>query len=489
MCESVGNPFSRSPPSLSRLWSASLRSLSCLGFLVSSILVPASGSASPAGSPLSSRICGAVNSIVRSTLAEDGSPSVSFAIVLNGQLSCAAAYGAARLSPVEIATTGTRYQLASLSKTLTADAMLLLEQNGKLSLNDPVARWLPSVTDATHVTILNLLDHTAGYPDHYPQAYPAGPRTKRTTPDRIIADWGHHKLLFAPGSAFSYSNMNYLIAGRLIEKVSQESLFTFLQQNVFAPLRMSDTINLDEISAQTPRIAIGYVRNAIAPLEPAPHEGAGWSFGAGQVVSTASDLARWDAAFIDGRLLAPAQAREQIATPLLADGSSSRYALGLFVSHIGGRIMYYHMGQGLGFLAINRIYPTEHAAIVVLTNDSSALTFRHVADRIEYLVVPPTPPDAEARAIFMSLQIGKLDRSKLTVDLSTYFNSRLLAEYKSSLGPLGAPVSFVLHDQEEADGLTTRFYDIVAGRKKLRLLEQTEPDGRVESFQIQLAAG
>ena len=429
-----------------------------------------------------------VDVAVLRALAEDGTPSASIAILLNGELAYAAAFGDANLSSGDPATPETRYQLASISKSITATALLLLEQDGKLSLNDPVSRWLPGLTQADRVTVRDLLEHTAGYPDHYPQTYPAGPRTRPTTPDEIIAEWGHHPLLFPPGSEFHYSNLNYVIAGRIAEKAANEPLFAFMQRRIFGPLGMTSTINLDEITSTSPNIAVGYVRPALASLQPAPAEGRGWSFGAGLVVTTATDLARWDEAFLAGKLLAPRQALEEVSTPVLADGSRSDYALGLSVSKAGGQTTYSHVGQGLGFLAVNRLYPYEHAAIVVLTNDSSALTFSHIADRIEYLVVPPSPQDADARAIFASVQKGSPDRRRFSKDLNEYFDARMARQYMHSLGPLGRPESFVLRSQSEADGIASVVYDIVAGGHRLRLIEQLLRDGTVESYQVQEAA-
>jgi hypothetical protein len=139
----------------------------------------------------------------------------------------------------------------------------------------------------------------------------------------------------------------------------------------------------------------------------------------------------------------------------------------------------------LGFLAVNRIYPAEHAAIVVLTNDSSALTFQHVADRLEYIIVPPTRPDADARAVFASLQKGRPNRTLFTADLNAYFDARMVSVYAKSLGRLGAVVSFTLRSESDADGLTTRAYTVVAGTHRLRLLEQTDVEGRIETFQVQ----
>jgi len=428
-----------------------------------------------------------IDAAVRGVLDADRAPSASIAIVRDGQLVYAAAYGQAQLSPPSEATSQTRYQLASISKSLTSQALLLLEQDGKLSLDDPVSRWIPGLSGGDRVTVRELLQHTAGFPDHYPQTYPAGPRTRPITPDQIIAEWGRHPMLFEPGTRFRYSNLNYVIAGRIAEKAAGEPLFAFLQRRVFAPLGMRATVNLDDLGPQTPNLATGYVRLALGALQPAPSEGRGWSFGAGQVVTTASDLARWDEAFLSGRLLAPRQAQEEVALPKLADGSQSAYALGLFVSKLGDRAVVYHIGQGLGFLAINRIYPQDHAAIVVLTNDSSSSAFADIARRLTYLVLPPTAADAQARALFAAVQKDDLDRRQASPDFNAYFDTKTARAYADSLGPLGEPESFDLHSEDQADGLTTRIYDVSAGGHRLRVVEQLLTDGRIESFQAQAA--
>jgi len=418
-------------------------------------------------------------------LDEEHTPSVSIAIVQAGHLTYAAAYGQAQISPAIPATTKTRYQLASISKTFTAQALLLLEQDGKLRLDDLVSRWIPDLSGGDRITVRQLLQHTSGYPDHYPQTYPAGPRTQPTTPDEIIAEWGRHPLLFEPGARFRYSNLNYVIAGKIAERASGESLFAFLQRRVFSPLNMSATMNLDDVGPQTPDMAVGYVRPALAALQPAPNEGRGWSFGAGQVVTTATDLARWDVAFLSGRLLAPEQAREEVVAPKLTDGGHSPYALGLFVSQRGGRKLFYHSGQGLGFLTINRIYPSEGVAVVVLTSDdSSSSAFIHIADRIAYLIVPPTKTDAQARSVFAAVQQNSLDRSQVSSDFNAYFDARMAHTYAESLRPLGEPDSFDLLNEDQTDGLTTRVYDVSAGGRRLKVVEQLLPDGRIESFEV-----
>lgn len=425
-----------------------------------------------------------INRAVSRVLALDGAPSASVAIVTDGHVIYAKAFGFARLSPGTPATRATRYQLASISKTFTAEAALLLEQDGKLSLDDPVSRWVGGLTGGERITIRQLLNHTSGYPDHYPQFYPAGPRSRPISPDQIIAEWGRHPLLLEPGTRFSYSNFNYVLAGRIIEKAAGEPLFSFLRRRVFQPLGMTETLDLDGLQTSPTKVATGYIRPALAELRVAPDEGRGWSFGAGDVIGSAFDLATWDSAFLAGRLLAPRQRDEELTPPKLPNGEHSSYALGLELETIWGRRVYSHVGQGLGYLAINRIYPDERAAIVVLTNDSSSTAFRDIADRIAFLILRPTPEETEARRIFASLQAGHPVRSQFAPDFRRYFDSAMQQAYSRSLGPLGSPETFELKDESVADGLTTLIFAAVVGEKRLRITEQRLADGSIEAFEV-----
>ena len=260
------------------------------------------------GQAFDASLASRVDAAVKRCLAEDGAPSASVAIVSGGQLAYVEAFGMASLAPPVAATPSTRYQLASLSKTFVAEAVLQLAAAGKLSLDDPISRWYPDVTQAANIKLRQILSHTAGLPDHYP-SYTAGPYNRATTPDAIIARWGRHPLLSPPGTQFHYSNLDYEIAGRIVEKVSGQTLFAYLQEHVFKPAGMTSAIDLDTLPDGSNLLATGYVRDALAPLHAAPYEGPGWSFGAGQVVTTARDVASWDAAFLAHRVLPPAMTR------------------------------------------------------------------------------------------------------------------------------------------------------------------------------------
>jgi CubicO group peptidase (beta-lactamase class C family) len=428
-----------------------------------------------------------IDAVIQRCLREDGTPSASVAIVQGDRMTYTGTFGSAVLHAKVEATEKTRYQLASISKTFVAQAALLLEADGKLSLDDKVSKWYPRLTDANDITLRELLNHTSGYPDHYPESYPAGRKAKGAAPDEIIEQWGHHPLLFTPGSQFHYSNLEYEIAGRIVEKVSGQPLFQFMAERIFRPLHMDATIDLDAIPEGSSALATGYTQTAFAPLEPAPYEGPGWSFGAGQVVTTAQDVARWDVAFLQRHVLPQKQAEEEVTVARLSDGSTYPYALGLFVSHEQGVLRYYHSGQGLGFEAINLIYPDSSRAIVILTNTSAKPTFMKIADELVYLLFPPTPDDQLARSLFSELQRGNLDESIVSENLRRFLVPGRLREYRSSLRPMGPVEAFSLARTQTADGLTTRDYDVVAGGTKLRFHLLLLPNNKVEDVSVSTA--
>ena len=186
---------------------------------------------------------------IRRCLREDGTPSASVAVVRNGKIVYTAAFGYAVLRPETMATTTTPYQLASISKTFTAQAILLLEADGRLSLDDKVSKWYPTLTDSANITLRELLNHTSGYPDHYPESYPAGPRERRPHRTKLLRNGAIMRFCF-PGTQFHYSNLEYEIAGRIVEKVSGIPLFRFIQDRIFEPLGMNASVDLDYYSGR-----------------------------------------------------------------------------------------------------------------------------------------------------------------------------------------------------------------------------------------------
>src|SRR5438128_1974110 len=320
---------------------------------------------------LSADLTDKIDKVAIDTLVRTGVPSASIAIVKGGQIAYVKAYGDARLEPKTPATTQMRYSIGSISKQFTATAILLLQEQGKLSLDDKVAKYIPNLTRANEVTIRQLLSHTSGYQDYWPQDYVMPGMLEPTTAQKIMDTWAKKPLDFEPGTKWQYSNTNYVIAGAIIEKVAHMSLVKFLQEKVFTPLGMTSVMDTDQ-SKLGDTDPTGYLRYALGPLRSAPKEGKGWLFAAGELAMPAQDLAKWDISIIDQKLLKPASYREMQTDVLLKNGLDTHYGLGVDVNSQGGRRAISHGGEVSGFTAQNTVFPDERAAIVVLTNQDAA---------------------------------------------------------------------------------------------------------------------
>ena len=187
---------------------------------------------------------------------------------------------AAGKQPARSATTATRFAIGSISKQFTAAAILLLAEQGKLSLDDPVARFLPALTAARDITLRDLLGHTSGYQDYFTEEYIPAATQQPTTVDAILKIWGQRSLDFDPGTEWGYSGTNYVIAARIVELASGEAFFPFLQKHILAPVGITDAILADERIVDKQHIdATGYLRFALGPPRLAPKTGPNWLFG------------------------------------------------------------------------------------------------------------------------------------------------------------------------------------------------------------------
>src|SRR5262249_8798504 len=148
--------------------------------------------------------------------------------------------------PPTAATTSMRYSVGSISKQFTATAVLLLAERGKLSLDDPVGKWLPDLTRAPEVTIRQILSMTSGYQDYWPQDYGMQPMLQPSTAQQMVNEWAKKPLDFEPGTKWQYSNTNYVIAGMIVEKASGMPLVDFLKKEIFTPLHMESVFITDE---------------------------------------------------------------------------------------------------------------------------------------------------------------------------------------------------------------------------------------------------
>jgi CubicO group peptidase (beta-lactamase class C family) len=261
------------------------------------------------------------------------------------------------------ATPVTNFRLASVTKQFTAAAILLLVQEGRLGLDDRARRWLPSLPEsAADITIRQLLTHTAGLID-YEDVIPDGTTVPLRDADVLRLLESQKGSYFAPGTGYRYSNSGYALLALIVERASGQRFSGFLREHIFAPLGMQNTVAHEEGVSSVAHRAFGYSET----------QGA-WSrtdqsvtsavLGDGGIYSSVDDLAKWDAALYDDRLL-NAKSRQLAFTPAThTDDPNVDYACGWRVT---GETVW-HSGETIGFRNVIVRYPQRRLTVVVLTN-------------------------------------------------------------------------------------------------------------------------
>jgi CubicO group peptidase (beta-lactamase class C family) len=305
------------------------------------------------------------------------------------------------------------------------------------------------------------------------------------TAQQIIDTWGKKPLDFEPGTQWQYSNTNFVIAGRIVEVVSGEYYWDFLSEHIFRPLGMksawnSDAIKLTEVDA-TP-----YYRHALGPLRVAPKEGIGWMFAAGELAMTPHDLALWDESLLAQSILKPESYKIMFTEVKLKNGEGTHYGLGVEVRQRNGHRSIEHGGEVSGFVSDNEVLIDDGTAVVVLTNQDAVNAAGTIAHLTAPVVAgfPLTAPEQQALDIYHGLQQGRIDRSLLAPNLSDYFTSEAVADFQTSLAPLGEPLSLRQTSSELRGGMTFREFEIVYPDRRLELTTYTYPDGKLEQFLI-----
>ena len=426
-----------------------------------------------------------IDSAVETALKQTGVPAASIAIVRDDKLVLAKAHGEARLESHSPASADQRFAIGSVSKQFTAAAVLLLAEDGKLTLDDPVGKWVPGLTEGNRITIREILSHTAGYRDFWPQDYVWAAMQRPVTPQAILDRWARVPLDFQPGEQWQYSNTGFVLAALIVEKASGQRFDDFLKARIFQPLGMASVTEVVDrpLPASDPA---GYTRFALGPPRPAPKEAPGWLFGAGGLAMSAADLARWDMARIERKLLKPSSWRLMETSVRLANGRDARYGLGVAATSDGPLRLVQHGGAISGYLADNRVWPDAGAAMVVFVNgdygDPGA-----IADAVGKLLPLASRPSeaetAQARAVLEELRAGRLPRERLTDDAIGYFDATALADFKASLGGLGAITAFEPMSRSLRGGFDVEIYSATLGKTKVRIVARG--DGRrYEEFMV-----
>ena len=469
-------------------------------FLAAALFLSASLTCSaqltPQPAQLSSETAQQIATKAEQILYSTGVPSASVGIVQNGSIVYTHAFGLARVQPPLPATASMPYPVGSISKQFTASAVLVLQQEGKLSLDDPVAKFFPELTRSSEVRLINLLTHTSGYQDYAPQDYTIPAWKLPTDPLKVVHEFAGKPLDFDPGTQWQYSNTNFVLAALIVQKVSGEPFAQFLREHVLAPAHVENVLNLNTDKSQLQ--VRGYMRNALAPIRPAALEASGWYFGDGDLAMPVASLLTWDLTLINQSLLTPASYKAMETPFILKNGTDSHYALGIEVFTRNGHRELEHDGEVGGFVAENIVFPDDHAAIAVLTNQEASEAASQIAQAIEPLILTSATnteaasanPDTFApklQTILTGLQQGKIDRSLFTPDCNTYFDRDALADFQSSLAPLGVITSITLAPTRTRlrGGMAFSLYRVsFSGGTTVLVTVYLEPDGKIEQLLV-----
>jgi CubicO group peptidase (beta-lactamase class C family) len=362
--------------------------LVCLALGLAAALPNAAAAQSAAVAP--ARLQQTVDRIAADLIARKETAGFAIGIEQDGEVKLAKGYGYANLEYRVPATERTVFRIGSITKQFTAAAILLLAEEGKLSVEDRLDKYLPGFPRAREVTLRQLLNHTSGirnytgFPDFLKERSP-----RALTGDEMIAYIGAARPVydFDPGTGWNYSNSGYLLLGLVVEKVTGQPLAQVLRMRIFDRLQLNDT-RIDDLAEIVPGRAQGYDK---APTTPTGFANAGFiamevAAGAGAIRSTVGDLLKWNDALLGGKLLKPASLRMMLEPGRLSDGRlasaarmgeaatapssspPSNYGFGVSTGERNGRRTIGHGGSINGFNGSLVSYSDQKITIVVLAN-------------------------------------------------------------------------------------------------------------------------
>ncbi len=412
--------------------------------------------------------------IGKTALATGSAPGIALAVAYKGQIVYTGGFGFADVAMHRPVTADTPFAIGSLSKQLTAAAVMLLVREHKIALTDALSKYVPSLPNAKRITIRMLLDQNSGLHNYPLLSEHPWPTQGAIPPAKIVSILATDKPDFQPGTKWEYSNANYAALAAVVEKAGGIRFGTFLRTRIFEPLRMTDSTFGYE-AQRSGSIAVGYV-NGRPELPPLSLD---LFSGAGAAVSSARDLAQWDLALTQGRLL-PSSYLSQVWHEGVPTGQGSeRYTMGWVIDRLAGHRELWHNGltPGVGGYCYNALFPDDGLAVVVLTNGFDA---RGLPERMTQQIAaaygigtPPQPAaaptgapgdnpaiDALARDFWNQIASGTIDRSKLTPEFSAALTPGLLAQVQQGIAAFGPLKFFTFVGSTAANGVNVYRYGL-----------------------------
>jgi CubicO group peptidase (beta-lactamase class C family) len=385
-----------------------------------------------------------IDRYVETQLQRQHIPGLSLVVIRDGRVVKMRGYGLADLELKVPATPDTVFEIGSITKQFTAAAIMLLVERGQIDLSDQAGQYLPQLPDAWKaVTIRQLLNHTSGIPDYEDIMGYDGYRNPMTA-EQVIALVADKPLEFQPGTKWNYSNTGYFLLTRILEKVGGQWYASFVQQRILMPAGMTRTRSSEPVDV-IPERASGYAfeNGRIENRDPMQPTATG---GAGMLVSTVKDLAKWNTVLDRQSILAQTSYAQMWADTPLADGSPSGYGFGWFVSPMREHRSQNHSGGTAGFSSDILRLPDDRVSIIVLTNTGSA-NAASITSHIARVLVPSLvyasipEQDPQVARMVMDFYSHRLDPVVYEKPLSAEFAAKVRPhwtdnhEYFRALGP------------------------------------------------------
>ncbi len=412
-------------------------------------------------------------------------PGAAIIVTRDGKAIFRKAYGSADLDAKLALDPGMAMRVGSITKQFTATAILILAEQGKLSLHDDIRTCLPAFPDkGKPITIEHLLTHTSGIRNYTDDPGFVAAMARDLSVTQLIATFKDAPLAFAPGERFAYSNSGYVLLGAIIEKVSGMRYADFVAQRIFEPLGMRHTA-YDGYERSKVVHARGYRGGAGKFVAGAPVS-MSQPFAAGALVSTVDDLARWDAAITAGRLLGRASWKQAFTAYTLNNGASSGYGYGWGIGRLQGSTAIVHGGGISGFSAFAMRLPDENVYVAVLSNSDSGLVeselLAHRAAGIAIGKPIPEPQAAPPTRTALRLAPGVFERYVGRYELAPGFVIDVMQDgekYIARASGEEAQEIFALSDvlfysrtveaqlrfEPQADGSVARLFLLQSGRE------------------------
>lgn len=430
----------------------------------------------------------ALGAVAAKAFARAFTPGLAVAVVHDGKLVYAEGFGYAGPARSERVTPQTPFAIGSITKQMTALLALRLVQQHRLALDVPIARWLPMLPNARAITVREVLNQTSGlhnYPNFAEHRWPTQGRIRLA---RILAILAKDRSDFVPGTRWEYSNANYTALAAIESAVTGVSYGTLLRREIFSRLRMKRSGY--GVSAQAlPGIAVPFLaaKNGFQPVPATQRLSLDLYSGAGGVVASADDLARWDIALLGGHLLTPAMDRLWWSPGRLADGAATQYGMGWVVGRLDGQRELWHNGfaPGAGGFCWNALFPDTGLGIVVLTNAGSFAAagdapLRRLVAAIARAALPSAFAERPAagenpavtrlvEALWAAYGAGKPPLAEMAPGFAALFTPSFTASLAQGVGPLGTPKRWVFLGASALGGGATLY------RYRLELANGTTP--------------